>query len=433
MSEPFERAKTLFFKGIGHFEAGRFEAAETAFAASLACVPGRASTLANLGAARTRLGRWEAALDVLDQALALEPTDVDAESHRGIAHAALGRHAEALASHQRVLAIDPGRIANRLRHGQALMALGRHAAALDDFDDLLRRQAHHAEAHFQRGQALQFLERHGEALAAYEQALAFDPTLGAAWSQRGGLLRDQNRLDEAAVSFEQAIANGADPELNGYFLAAVTGRGGPAVSPLAYVGPFFDEYADAFEGHLLGGLHYEAHTTLVHGLHGLDIRHFRAALDLGCGTGLCGPLVAPTVDLLDGVDLSRNMLEKARRLGVSRHLVHAEIAEHLRRTDERYDLVLSTDVFIYIGDLEAVFQGLRRVVDPNGIVGFSVEVTDDDRTFRLLPSLRYAHSERYLRDLATRHGFTPCQFLRRPLREDQRRPVPGLFVYLQKN
>ncbi len=197
----------------------------------------------------------------------------------------------------------------------------------------------------------------------YEQALAFDPTLGAAWSQRGGLLRDQHRLDEAAISFEQAIANGADPELNRYFLASVTGRGAPAAAPLAYVEPFFDEYADAFEGHLLGGLHYEAHTTLVHGLHGLEIKHFRAALDLGCGTGLCGPLVAPMVDHLDGVDLSRNMLEKARRLGVYRHLVHAEIAEHLRRTDERYDLVLSADVFIYIGDLEAVFEGLRRVVD----------------------------------------------------------------------
>ena len=313
------------------------------------------------------------------------------------------------------------------------MALGRHAAALDDFDDVLRREVHHAEAHFHRGQALQFLERHDEALAAHEQALAFDPTLGAAWSQRGGLLRDRHRLDEAAISFEQAIANGADPELNGYFLASVTGRGTPAAAPLAYVEPFFDEYADAFESHLLGALHYEAHTTLVHGLRGLDVKHFRAALDLGCGTGLCGPLVAPMADHLDGVDLSRNMLEKARRLGVYRHLVHAEIAEHLRRTDERYDLALSADVFIYIGDLEAVFEGLRRVVDPNGVVCFSVEVAEDDRTFQLLPSLRYAHSERYLRDLATRHGFTPCQFLRRPLREDQRRPVPGLFVYLQKN
>ena len=432
MSDPFERAKALFFEGIGHFEAARFDAAEQAFADSLSFVPGRASTLANLGAARTRLGRWTSALDALGQALAIEPTDLDAESHRGIALAALGRHADALASHERVLVIDPGRVANRLRHGQALMALGRHAAALDDFDAVLRSQPHHAEGHFHRGQALQFLERHDEALAAHEKALAFDPTLGAAWSQRGSILRDQHRLDEAAISFEQAIANGADPELNRYFLASVTGRSSPPTAPVAYVEPFFDEYAEAFESHLLGGLHYEAHTTLVHGLHGLEAKRYRAALDLGCGTGLCGPLVATMVDDVDGVDLSRNMLEKARRLGVYRQLVHAEVAEHLRRTDERYDLVLSADVFIYIGDLEAVFEGIRRVLDRNGIACCSVEVADDDRTFQLLPSLRYAHSERYLRELAARHGFTPRQFLRRPLREDQRRPVPGLFAYLQK-
>jgi len=431
MSDPFERAKALFFDGIGHFQAGRFDAAEQAFAESLSLVPGRASTLANLGAARTRLGRWRDALDALDRALALEPNDVDAESHRGIALAALGRHADALASHERVLAIAPARVANRLRHAQALIALGRHAAALDDCDEVLRRQPQHAEAHFERGQVLQFLERHDEALAAHEQALAFEPTLGAAWSQRGSILRDLHRLDEAAVSFEQAIANGADPELNRYFLASVTGRSTPAAAPAAYVEPFFDEYADAFERHLVDDLHYEAHTTLVHGLHGLEAKRYPAALDLGCGTGLCGPLVAPIADAVDGVDLSRNMLERARRIGVYRDLVHAEIAEHLQRTAVRYALVLAADVFIYIGDLEAVFGGMRRVLDRGGIACFSVEVADDDRMFQLLPSLRYAHSERYLRELAARHAFVARQFLHRPLREDQRRPVPGLFVYLE--
>jgi len=431
MSDPFERAKALFFDGIGHFQAGRFDAAEQAFAESLSLVPGRASTLANLGAARTRLGRWRDALDALDRALALEPNDVDAESHRGIALAALGRHADALASHERVLAIAPARVANRLRHAQALIALGRHAAALDDCDEVLRRQPQHAEAHFERGQVLQFLERHDEALAAHEQALAFEPTLGAAWSQRGSILRDLHRLDEAAVSFEQAIANGADPELNRYFLASVTGRSTPAAAPAAYVEPFFDEYADAFERHLVDDLHYEAHTTLVHGLHGLEAKRYPAALDLGCGTGLCGPLVAPIADAVDGVDLSRNMLERARRIGVYRDLVHAEIAEHLQRTAVRYALVLAADVFIYIGDLEAVFGGMRRVLDRGGIACFSVEVADDDCMFQLLPSLRYAHSERYLRELAARHAFVARQFLRRPLREDQRRPVPGLFVYLE--
>jgi predicted TPR repeat methyltransferase len=431
MSASFERAKALFIEGIGHFQARRYAAAETAFAGSLVLLPGRASTLANLGAARVQLAKWEPALDALDQALALEPDDLDARSYQGIALAALGRFDEACACHDRVLAVDPERIGNRLHRGRALLALGRHADALIDFDGALQRQPQHAEASFQRGQTLQCLDRHADALMAYETALAFDPTLAQAWSNRGGILRDMQRLDEAAVSYEQALANGADPELNSYFLASVTGRRAPPSAPGAYVEPFFDEYADAFEQHLQA-LRYEGHTTLVDGLHGLAAPRYGTALDLGCGTGLCGPLVRPITDRLDGVDLSRRMLERAQRLGVYDELVHADVAEHLRRTERRYDLLLSADVFIYVGDLGAVFEGARRVLDDGGVFCFSVEVADDDETFKLLPSLRYAHSERYLRELAAGNGFEPLQFLRRPLREDQRRPVPGLYVYLGK-
>jgi len=137
-------------------------------------------------------------------------------------------------------------------------------------------------------------------------------------------------------------------------------------------------------------------------------------------------------DRLDGVDLSSRMLEHARRLGLYRELVHADIARHLQATEHRYDLVLAADVFIYVGDLSAVFAGAQRVLEDGGVFCFSVEVAGDDQAFHLLPSLRFAHSERYLRALADRHGFETLQFLRRPLREDQRRPVPGLYVYLGK-
>ena len=35
-------------------------------------------------------------------------------------------------------------------------------------------------------------------------------------------------------------------------------------------------------------------------------------LDLGCGTGLCGPLLRPYARALAGVDLSPQMLERMR-------------------------------------------------------------------------------------------------------------------------
>jgi predicted TPR repeat methyltransferase len=133
---------------------------------------------------------------------------------------------------------------------------------------------------------------------------------------------------------------------------------------------------------------------------------------------------------VDGVDISQRMLDQARALGIYTSLIHADVADYLRGADRRDDLVLAADVFIYVGDLDAVFAGVARVLRPGGWFGFTVERAEDDEELRLLPSLRYAHSEPYIRLLARAHGLTVQALWRAPLREDQQRPVEGLYVYL---
>ena len=46
---------------------------------------------------------------------------------------------------------------------------------------------------------------------------------------------------------------------------------------------------------------------------GLDASRSLDVLDAGCGTGLCGPLVAPYARRLVGVDLSEAMLARPAR------------------------------------------------------------------------------------------------------------------------
>ena len=65
-----------------------------------------------------------------------------------------------------------------------------------------------------------------------------------------------------------------------------------------------------------------------------------------------------------------------------------------------------------------------------GVYCFTAEAAHDDTDFELTPGLRYAHSQRYLRELAARHGFTVAKLVQQPIREDQRQPVAGLYVYL---
>ena len=159
-------------------------------------------------------------------------------------------------------------------------------------------------------------------------------------------------------------------------------------------------------------------------------RRFAAALDLGCGTGLCGSLVRPVAQWLEGVDLSGNMVSQARARGVYDRVEQADVVEHLAKATRRYDLVLAADVFIYVGALGDVFTGAARVMEPGGVFCFSVEAAGEQEDFALRPSLRYVHSERHVRRLAAAHGFAVESMARQPIREDQQRPIPGLFAWL---
>lgn len=391
-----EQARQHFLEGVEHFEAGRLEPALACFEASLVRAPGRPSVLRNLGITLFRLKRWQAAIPALRQATAGDPAQTDAWFALGLCHQALSQWKDAAGALEAGLARDSQRADLWLACGQC------HANAGE------------AEA----------------ALRAFQRVLDIDSRAHVAWSARGSLLRDLGRMDEAAVSFEEALALGADSELHAYYLAAVRGAGTPAAPPRAYVETLFDQYSADFEAHLVDTLQYRGHEWLLRPLLAAG-RRYPTVLDLGCGTGLCGPLIAPLADAIVGVDLSQAMLAQAGRRGVYRELIHADLSNFLARADRRADLVLAADVFIYVGALDEVFAAVRRILAPGGCFAFTAELAPDSDGFRLLPSLRYAHSEAYLRRLAATHGFRVRDLQRAPLRKNQQEPLDALYVYLE--
>lgn len=348
---------------------------------------------------------------------------------QGLADYQAGRYAQAERQLAASLALLPGRPSTLTNLGAARLKLGRAEDALALLAEALAQEPGNVEALGHRATALAELGRLQDALAATGQVLALAPGLGPAWSLRGSLLKELGRWDEAAQAFEQAIAQGADPQLNGYYLASLRGGTPPSAPPRLYVENLFDGYAGDFEQHLVEVLNYQAHRVLGDGVQRLQ-RRFARALDLGCGTGLCGARVRPLVDRLEGVDLSANMVEQAGRRGVYDQLTQADAVEYLAAGNRRYDLVLAADVFIYVGALEPVFAAVAACLEAGGVFGFCVEESGAPDGFQLRPSLRYVHSEAYVRALAARHGFTVIDTARHPVREDQRQPIPGLYVWL---
>ena len=359
------------------------------------------------------------------------------ERAKALFFAALASHGagelgQAERQYQSSLELVPGRASTLINLAAVQLLLARPLDALASADAALAAEADSVDALRHRATALADLGRPDEALATFERLLAIDPGHAAAWSGSGSLLREMSRLDDAARAFREALRLGADGDLHGFFLASVEATRAPPTAPRAYVASLFDGYADDFDEHLVGQLRYQAHRRLVDGLVALGAGPYDSALDLGCGTGLCGPLVRPMVGRLTGVDLSARMLARARELGVYDHLEHADIAEFLARVVERHDLVLAADVFIYVGDLAPVFAALERNM-ARGVFCFTVEaLAGENADFALLPSLRYAHSTSYLEGLARAHGFEVVAMTRAPVREDQREAIEGLYAYLRR-
>ncbi len=398
MTSAQEQSREIFFTGIGHFEAGRLAQARSCFERCQALTPGRPSVLGNLGVTLFKLGHTREAVPLLQQAVAGEPQFGDAWASLGLAHEAHADWAAAAEALTKALTLADKAPALWLSLGRCEARLGRTA----------------------------------DALRALERALALDSTFAAAWSLRGSLQRELHQLDAAAHSFEQAIVHGADRELHTYYLAAVRdGSTPPATAPRQYVQALFDDYAADFQGHLVGQLGYRAHERLVEPLVASG-RRFRHVIDLGCGTGLCGALLKPVSDAVDGVDLSGAMLEQASRLGVYRELVQADIGAFLASATQRVDLVVAADVMIYVGELSGVFRDVARLLEPDGLFAFTVELPTNGEPLQLLPSLRYAHSEAYVRQLAAQCALAVDEVRAAPIRHEQAQPVSGMFVTLRQ-
>ena len=351
----------------------------------------------------------------------------------GLAALQAGRPAQAETLFVASLIQWPDRVSTLVNLAATRLALHRPHDSLATADAVLALEPANADGWLHRANALAELGRHADALLAFQAVCRIDPTQAQSWSQAGSMLREAGRLDEAAQAYEQALANGADPELHRYYLASVgDGRAVPPSAPARYVQGLFDAYAGEFDTHLVRVLGYSAHRTLIEQLPGGAQARWASALDLGCGTGLCGSLLAGRVARLVGVDLSAGMLAQARSRGVYAELVQADLVEHLASSDERHDLVLAADVFIYIGELEPVFAGVRRVLAPGGRFCYSVECARaGGPAIELTPSLRYAHAAPYLAALAQRHGFAVEREHEAPIREEQRLPIPGRYVCLR--
>lgn len=269
-----------------------------------------------------------------------------------------------------------------------------------------------------------------EAEQLFRRALALQPDYALARTNLGSALMRLGRQQEAAAEFETCLQSDPGNTEIRHLLASLRGET-TETAPQNYVKNLFDDYAESFEQQLVGNLNYRTPALMRSAIDRIEARRFAHALDLGCGTGLGGERVRDIVDEIRGVDLSPKMLQQAERKGIYRSLHAEDIVEFLERSLReypRYDLVLSADVFVYIGNLAPIFQAVRQAASAGALFVFSVEDLPQG-SYKLLPSGRYSHSAAYIRELAAQHGFTQAHFEQCELRKEREAIILGnIFV-----
>jgi predicted TPR repeat methyltransferase len=273
-----------------------------------------------------------------------------------------------------------------------------------------------------------------------EQTIDLVPRFATAWFALGAIRDRLGDRGGAVAAF--ARARDADPEdYHGARLQLArlgSGEAAPAMTE-TYVRRLFDQYAGRYDTALIERLHYRGPAVLREAVEaamrtaGRPLR-FGAMLDLGCGTGLGGAAFRAVADRLVGVDLSPAMIAHAEEKGLYDRLVTADLQNFLAGEiagGDRYDLVLAADVFVYVNDLAPIFAAIAQILAPDGLVAFTAETPAGDGV-KLLPTLRYAYGEPYLRGLLAAARLAPISMTEAFVRTEKAEPVPGLAVVARR-
>src|SRR3954447_23402826 len=408
-----------------------------------------------------RTDQWAVADEIYRSVLEAAPDHADALHFSGVLAHQQGQPERAVALIERSLELEAGHADWHSNLGIVLQESLSLDAAAASCRRAIALDARHANAHNNLGVVLRARGSVGEAEAAYRAAIEIDPEHSDAYHNLGVLLNSQQRSHEAAVCFSKVITlRPAHPEarkllalahctlgdvdkavevfeewleeepgnpIAQHMLAACSCRDVPARASDAFVEATFDTFAASFDAKL-AQLLYRA-PALVAGMlesSGVPAANSLEVLDAGCGTGLCGPLVAPYARRLVGVDLSEQMLARARERDVYDELVKGELTAYLTEQDCAYDVIVSADTLVYFGGLEAVAAAAGKALRPGGQLVFTVEELDGDG-YAISANGRYRHSRTYLERVMADAGFG-SEIAPAELRLEAGEPVAGLAV-----
>lgn len=385
-----------------HME-GDLAAAEALYQAILAETPGQPDAIHYLGILYHQLGRSDEALALVRESLRLVPNRSDWHNDLGNMLAEGGASRQAAEAFLNAVELDPLNAGLWNNLGSTQVKLEQYADAETAFGKALEIDPVFSDALVNMGNLLEFLDRKVDAAQLFCRAYILEPTEDKPKSMLGIAYYKLGRIDDAARIYHQWMMEEPDNPVPRHLYASCSGIDVPERASDAYIEATFDKFSENFDVNM-ELLSYRGHELVLNALSRVAAAEGKfVALDAGCGTGLCGPLLRPYLSRLVGLDISAGMLEGAGRRGAYDELVRMELTAYLDSHSDAFDLIVAADTLIYFGDLGDVFKAMREALKQGGLLIFTVEEGDED--YRINPHGRYSHGRGYLRAALAHQGF----------------------------
>ncbi len=388
----------------------------------------------NLGALLYKLGKYDEAIMQFQKSISMDPTSVDTHYNLANAYIQQDRFIDAKAHYEEVLKRRPEHLGALHNLGITLCVLKHFQEAKPLLEQVIAREPSNIDALYHLGVIASALANVTQARDYFSRVLTLNPQHANSHHNLATAYLQDDERSLALTHFKMALALEPNNQTAAHMVAALEGKTLPEGAPHGFTRALFDQYAYSYDEHVKNQLGYQVPALLRQAMAPyISHRKVWNTLDLGCGSGLCGPLFTDLATSLTGVDLSTNMLEVAKLRGAYDTLICAEALQYLQ--DEKpatFDLIIAADVFVYFGDLNTVFTACSRVLTTDGYFCFSIETLVADSDYQLMPTGRYAHRIAFIESIVNDNGFSLLYQAPATLRTQDDIPVLGHIFVLQK-
>ncbi len=332
------------------------------------------------------------------------------------------------------------------------------------------KNSHAATAEYNYGVLEQQRENYAQAIIHYKKSLELHPQSFAAAYNIGSIYHKLKNYQEAVYYYYLASRINPQDQTCQYLLASLTSdpnsnpnsdlptnlnlnlksKSVMNKAPQGYIETLFDNYATTFDYELLNNLNYQTPKLLFdlynkniyqnsnsrknHNLNSLNI------LDLGCGTGLAAEYFKSEnySNIITGVDISQNMLNMAQQKHIYQNLIKSDIEEYLKfntassNNQNLFDLIILADVLVYYGELNNLFNLIKKNLAKDGHLLFSIEsLQNNSDSYLLTETGRYQHTTNYIYNQCSKN-FNIVESLSSSIRSQDQSPVLGM-LFLMNN